>query len=305
MMYGSRDGDVSGAIYVSGYTIPQTGLAIWDRSSSPEKTTQFVYKATHNGFINDNHDSVDPAALDPTILKKVTIAYMNAYFRMKLKNEGAKWNGMFTGEWKPASVITTGIEFYMQYMLSPSRTIDKFDGAIDWQTSTIGGTVTATGLPVNPEEGVLHTIDDHSPHDSQGLKIRWDNSSDKLDFSIPPAHKDVTGFTHLSIRITQKDGSASNPANMSQNLRIALIDGTNKERAIRVSPFASIPYPDQRPEVSLRKSAMTTVRIPLKSYTIVCAGQVQVNLADLTTISLRFSEVPTGEIDIDNIEFTN
>lgn len=305
MMYGSRDGDVSGAIYVSGYTIPQTGLAIWDRSSSPEKTTQFVYKATHNGFINDNHDSGDPDVLDPTILKKVTQAYMNAYFRMKLKNEGAQWNGMFTGEWKPASVIATGIEFYMQYMLSGSRTVDNFDGAINWQASTIGGTVTATGLPVNPEEGVLHIIDTHSPHDSQGMKIRWDSNTDKLDFSIPPAQKDVSGFTHLSIRITQKEGSASNPVNTSQNLRIALVDGTNKERAIRVSPFAAIPYPDQRPDASLRKSTMVTVRIPLKSYTIVCAGQVQVNLADITTVSLRFSEVATGEIDIDNIEFTN
>jgi hypothetical protein len=50
---------------------------------------------------------------------------------------------------------------------------------------------------------------------------------------------------------------------------------------------------------------MLTVRIPLKSYTIVCAGQAVVNLQDITTLTFQFSMKPTGEIEIDEIEFSN
>ncbi len=193
----------------------------------------------------------------------------------------------------------------MQYQRTGAKVVDEFEGAVNWQSSTINGTVGQTGLPANPEEGKLRTLDAFSPHDTQGMKIRWDNNTDLVTFSIPPAHKNVTAFTHVSIRISQTNGSLSNPVNLGQNLRIALKDGTNNERAVRVNSFNVIPFPDQRPEVGTRKSAMVTVRIPLKSYTIVCAGQPQVNLADITTLTLKFSENGSGEIDIDNVEFTN
>jgi len=223
---------------------------------------------------------------------------------MKLKNE-PQWSGMFTGEWKPASVSSTVAELFMQYQQSGAKVVDDFEGAIDWQTSTINGTVGQSGLPVNPEEGVLRTLDPHSPHDTQGMKIIWNNTSGSVTFSIPAAHKNVSAFTHLSIRISQVNGSNSNPANLKQNLRIALKDGSNNERAIRAGSFAIIPFPDQRPEVATRKSAMVTVRIPLTSYTIVCAGQVKVDLTNISTLTLKFSETLKGEIDIDNVEFTN
>ncbi len=304
VLYGSRDGDINGGIWTSGYTVPQTGFALWDRADGSEKTMAFVYLATHNGFVTTNSDSGDAGLLTNTVQKAITQAYMNAYFRMKLKNEPV-WKGMFTGEWKPASVNSTPAQIFAQYQDTGTRTVDKFDGVIDWQASSIGGTVTSIGLPINPEEGKLRTIDNHSPHDSQGLKIRWDNSSDAAEFSIPSGQKNVSGFSHLSIRITQKDASASNPVNLDQNLRISLKDGSNNERAVRVSSFYRIPFPDQRSDPSLRKSAMVTVRIPLKSYTIVCAGQVQVDLTDVTVLGLKFSENSSGEIEIDNIEFTN
>lgn len=77
----------------------------------------------------------------------------------------------------------------MQYQETGTRTVDKFDGVINWQASTIGGTVTAIGLPINPEEDKLRILDNHSPHDSKGLKIQWDNNTDVVEFSIPAAQK--------------------------------------------------------------------------------------------------------------------
>jgi hypothetical protein len=315
VLYGSRDGDIDGGIWVPGYTVPLTGFAQYDRANGSVKSMCFVYRATHNGFITDNHDAPwdgDVAAnMEPVLTQQAfTKAYMNAFFRWRLKNE-PQWDGMFKGEWTPSSVSSTGAKFYIQYHDTTVKTVDNFEGVVNWQSSTIGGTVSHNGtLPINPAEdkmsaAVIAGLDPKSPHDTQGMKIKWDNFNDKLEFSIPIAHKDVSSYSVLSFRVTQKVDSQDNTVNQSQNLRVALKDGANNERAVRVSPFYDIPFPDYRPNHDHSKSAMLTVRIPLKSYTIVCAGQVQVNLQDVTTLTFLFSEKGTGEIEIDEVEFSN
>jgi hypothetical protein len=313
VLYGSRDGDIAGWVGTPGYTVPQTGFAHYDRANGSKKSMCFVYRATHNGFITDNFDAEygDIAYLIPPASQQAfTKAYMNAFYRWNLKNE-PQWEGMFAGEWTPGSISATGSKFYIQYHDTTTKVVDEFEGAIDWQASTIGGTVEHNGtLPMDPSEGkmsaaVIAGLDPKSPHDTQGLKVKWNNAGDKLVFSIPSDHKNVSDYSVLSFRVTQKIDSGSNPSNQSQNFRVALKDGFNNERAVRVSPFYDIPFPDHRSNHSLSKSAMLTVRIPLKSYRIVCAGLNQVNLDDITTLTFLFSEMNTGEIEIDNIEFSN
>ena len=186
------------------------------------------------------------------------------------------------------------------------------EAALNWQVSTIGGNVSHGGtLPADPAENRFHHeaatpgLDPKSPHDSNGMQFKWDNNTDSLVFDIPPGQRDVSGFSAISFRVTQKADSTSNPANQPQNLRLALKDSANNERAVRVSPFGTIPFPDQRSNAALVKSALTTVRIPLKSFSIVCAGMVQVNLTNVVSLSFKFSEAPAGEIAIDDLEFTN
>ncbi|TAL70152.1 MAG: hypothetical protein EPN82_05935 [Bacteroidetes bacterium] len=313
VLYGSRDGDIKGDIWVDGYTVPMTGFAQYDRANGSVKSMCFVYRATHNGFITDNHDApwdgdVIANMEPPATQQAFTKAFMNAFYRWHLKNE-PQWDGMFKGEWTPASVSSTGAKFYVQYHDTTAKTIDNFEGS-NWQASSIGGAVNQNGLPVNPSEdklsaAVIAGLDPKSPHDTQGMKIKWNNLNDNLVFSIPPTHKDVSDYSVLSFRITQKVDSPDNPINQSQNLRVSLKDGSNNERAVRISPFYDIPFPDYRPNHSFSKSAMTTVRIPLKSYIIVCAGQVIVNLQDVTTLTFQFSEKSTGEVEIDEVEFSN
>jgi hypothetical protein len=309
VLYGSRDGDMDGQPPYAGYTVPNIGFALYDRANSQRKSMCFVYGATHNGFITANDGGITgPIAV--ATQKAISKAYMNAFFRQHLKNE-PKWEGIFTGEWQPASVSATGVKLYMQYRDTVRRTIDEFEGAVNWQSSTIGGVVSQVNLPANPEEGRMYDysptvpgLDPNCPHDTQGLKLRWDNFGDRLDFTIPAGQNNVSGFGVLSFRITQKTGSVHNPTNQSQNLRVALKDLANNERAIRVSAFSEIPFPDPHP-FGYTKSAMNTVRIPLTSYTIVCAGQVKVDLQNVVTLSFIFSENATGEIEIDEVEFSN
>ncbi len=315
VIYGSQDGDIFGYRSTPGYTTLQTGFALYDRANGRQKTMVFVYGATHNGFITINDWSTGRFGIIPEDnQRRIAKAYMNAYFRRYLRGE-AKWEGMFTGEWQPASVSETGAKLYVQYRDPVRKTVDDFEGVVaDWQLSSIGGTVSHAGtLPDDPTEGKMHDyppgtgLDRKSPHDTKGMKLRWDHLGAKLEFSIPADHKDVHGYSVLSFRVTQKANSPHNPANQDQNLRVAIKDTSDNERAVRVSAFAEIPYPDPwaHDPGSLTKSAMNTVRIPLASYTIVCAGQPKVDLRNAASLSFVFSVKPTGEIEIDEIEFSN
>lgn len=317
VLYGSRDGDINGGIWTPGYTVPQTGFALYDRASGAVKSMAFVHRASHNGFITNNNDVASwspadlPFVITPAVQQAISLAYMNAFFRWHLKGEAQQWEGMFTGEWKPGSVESTGAQLYLQYRRPSQRTVDDFEGgAPNWQASTIGGAVAHTGLPANPSEGKLHHhtsapgVDPKSPHDSKGLRLQWNSSGDRLEFTIPAAQKNVSAYTAVSFRISQVVDGVGNPLNQPQNLRVGLKDGSNNAREVRVSPFGTIPFPDHRANHALSRSAMCTIRIPLVSYTIVCAGMPQVNLTDVTTLSFIFSETAAGDIDIDEIEFT-
>jgi hypothetical protein len=313
VVYGSRDGDVAGWPPGGSFTWRTSGFSLYDRAKDADKSMAFVYRATHNGFITFNENSGDVPLLSGPAQRSIIQAYANGFFRRHLRSE-PEWDGMLKGDWKPASVVATGAEVYMQHRRPGGRVVDDFEGTPNWQSSSISGTVDHAGsLPVNPGEGRLVDapgapgLDTQSPHDSGGMRIRWDNLGDRLTWTIPPGQGDVTGFATLSLRVTQTEASPSNPVNQPQDFRVGLRDSDTNERAVRVGAFTLIPYPDQRAivaNVSLRKSALLTVRIPLTAYTIVCAGQVQVDLANVTHLFLDFSMTPTGEIEIDEIEFT-
>jgi dienelactone hydrolase len=311
VLYGSRDGDIGGdpPSMAVGNTWRPSGFSLYDRASGATKSMLFVYRATHNGFITLNADNAEVGLITPATQQAITRAYSTAFFRWHLRNE-PKWRGMFTGEWTPPSVNATGAECYTQYREAGGKTIDDFEAVVsNWQLSTVGGSVAHGGtLPVDPAEGrLVHAtsvpgLDTQSPHDTKGLKLRWDGIGDRLTYTVPPADQDFSAFTTLSLRLTQKEASPSNPPNQAQDLRLSLKDSANNQRAIRVSAFGAIPYPDQRASADLRKSALTTIRIPLAAYRIVCAGQPQVDLQHVVELALAFEITPIGEIEVDEIE---
>jgi len=241
--------------------------------------------------------------------QKIAKGYMSAFFRRFLKNE-AQWTGMFRGEWVPVAAASADskAKFYVQYQHPNARTVDDFEGAhgsTTWQTSTIGAAVDDdNSLPADPVENQLASIDPHSPHDTAGLLLRWDGTADHLRFLVPNAQKDVTGYTALQFRITQKVNSASNPAGMSQDLRVSLTDAANQTRAIMVSKFGEVPFPDTRYYDQYTKSAMRTVRIPLSAFRILCLTLAEVDLTNVVNVAFEFSEKAMGEIEIDSVQFT-
>src|SRR5262249_51190277 len=122
---------------------------------------------------------------------------------------------------------------------------------------------------------------------------------------IPAGQRDVHTFAAVSFRVAQRVDSTSNPANHAQDLRLTLTDGAGHSRAIRISKVTDIPYPDARGNGSLTKSALRTVRVPLSVYKIKCLGVDAVDLTDVVSLTFEMAEIPTGEIEIDSVQFTN
>jgi hypothetical protein len=310
VIYGSLDGDLCG--------IGDTGFELYDHASGMKKSMIFVYRACHDRFNTIWGDgdlyfgSLTPAdqaaVLSTDSHQLIAKGYMTAFFRQHLKVE-TQWEGIFRGEWIPAAVQASdaNMKIYTQYEDTTVRIVDDFEethSATSWQISTLGGTVSQSGLPSTPQENDLRTMDPHSPHLTAGLSLKWDNMTDSLDYVIPVGQRDVSGFQAVSFRVSQKVNSPSNLVNQAQDLRLTLTDGSGHSRAIRVSKLAEIPYPYIRGFASLVKSAMCTIRIPLSAYHIHCLNVDKVDLTNITTLSFQFAEKVTGEIEIDSIQFT-
>lgn len=308
VIYGSLDGDLSG--------IGDTGFELYDHASGMKKSMMFIYEVCHDRF-NTVWGDWDIGNLAPTDQTRVVSAtthhdiakgYMSAFFRENLRGD-TEWAGLLRGEWSPAQlqIDTPGLQIYPQYEDTTVRTVDDFDGphtATSWQTSDMGAAVTQAGLPATPQDNDLRTMDLQSPHLTGGLLVRWNAVGESLRYAIPAGQGDVRGYQAVSFRITQRVNSASNPASQAQDLRLTLTDGGGKSRAIRISKFTQIPYPDVRAD-GRTKSAMRTVRIPLSAYTIKCLNIDPVDISNVVSLSFDFSEKPTGEIEIDSIQFTS
>jgi hypothetical protein len=147
-------------------------------------------------------------------------------------------------------------------------------------------------------------LDNHSPHSTAGCLLRWDSTTNRLSFEIPPAKRNVEHFAAISLRVTQKVDSLENPPNQVQDFYLTLTDGNGKSRAIKVGKFGEIPPPQKRAKNQFTKSAMCTIRVPLHAFTIELLGADQVNLQDVVSLNFEFKATPKGEIEIDSIAFS-
>jgi hypothetical protein len=144
--------------------------------------------------------------------------------------------------------------------------------------------------------------------------LKWSALTGKYESVIPLADRDISNRKFLSFRVSQKVASASNPVDQLRDMRVRLtMSGGGNSRALRVGYFGTIPYPykpEYRPandvdEAPNTKSALKTIRIPLYGWTIKCLNVPIVNLADVESLTFEFDYQPTGELLIDDIEFTS
>jgi hypothetical protein len=330
VLYGSRDYDVSGA---SGARLPPTagptgsgGFSLYDRAvNSTVKSMSFVYGATHNGFITTNRDldalcnmlcqgSADPAAcraacqavvgagvISPATQKRISLAYMNAFMRQHLLGE-AIWKSYFTGEFIPGSTGYSKIyQQYKEMITGNSHIIDNFENTPhDWAVSSSGQSVSHSRAGTGLAEGFLNPhapLDIDSPHETSGLKVTGWAAADTLTFTVLAGGLNVAAWTHFSFRITQVARRTNSPID---TMRVAIADTKLPPGRHEIVLSRKVPDPDNRPDdATLTKSAFMTIRIPLADFAA--------NGVDLTTVQsveLQFPAAGTGNIEIDDLEFT-
>jgi dienelactone hydrolase len=307
VIYGANDGDVSGQ------WPNRTGFNIYDEAGRP-RSFIFVYGATHDRF-NTEWASIEasteltwdiassdlPRLISPTAHESVAKGYVTAFLQGHVmgRTEQLEYT---TGALRPS--LVAGVEIHASHQSSGTAVLDDFEQLPhDAGSNTPGGAVTGTNLAGAPVEDALHTLDSYSPHVTAGGEVAWSTSQGAYGSLLPPGSRDLSGYTTLSFRVTQKYGSARNPTNTAQDFRVRLTDGQGRSRAIAVGTFTTIPYPYERGFVSRIKSALKSVRIPLASFVIANLGASVVDLGDVRSIAFEFATTPTGDLEIDDIEF--
>jgi len=308
VLYGSMEGDVEG--------IPNTtrknrnsGFSIYDRSlNGTEKAMSFVYGASHNGFITDDHDyrgkytDFLSSLMDLTKQKNIAKGYFNAFMRMHLKGE-SYWAPYFYGDAIPISAQDDHV--YQQYrnMSTPSgKWLEDFSGST-LPDAELSGTVIIDSTSAVLSRGDMidfkKTTNAASPHDTKGMYVDWTTTSNVLkvnvDKTTTTAVKDATPYDYISFRIGHVVDLTSGYAyeDLSKvKIKLADLSGVISERLID----RPVPEPFKR-QNRLIKSAMMTVRLPLSSFT---------GAADLATIKFVYFEFPgTGTVIMDDLEFTD
>lgn len=311
VMHGAMDGDVAYPGYM--------GFSLHDRANGEPKSMLWLYGANHNRFnlINPDADynswKIDSVTDHPKIMTQASHmatakAYMTAFFRWQMYG-ALEYEGLFKGEWIPASVAQAEPalnKIYVQYGDKVTSVVDNFEQAPhNWQVSTVTGSVTDGGtLPAPPQENQLATLDSQSPHDTGGLLLRWNDIGDKLEYT-PAAPINAGAYFAISFRMAQKVGSAENPAGQSQDLYLTLKDAGNKKRSIRVDAFGEIPPQQERGKSQFTVTALSTIRIPLHVYQTEVINTDKVDITQIESISFDFMAKMKGEVEIDSVEFTN
>lgn len=311
VIHGAMDGDVA----IPGYM----GFSLYDRANGEPKSMFWLYGATHNRFNLVNPDAdynsykIDPVKDHPKIMAQASHmatakAYMTAFFLWQLYN-AAEYEGIFKGEWIPASVAQAEPalnKIYVQYGDKTTTVVDNFEQVPhNWQASTVAGSVSDAGtLPAAPQENQLAVLDNHSPHDTGGLLLRWNDIGDKLEYT-PSAPINAGSYFAISARVAQKVGSLENPAGQVQDFYLTLKDVGNKSRSVRVDALGEIPPQQERGFSQYTVTALSTIRIPLHVYQTEVINTQKVDITQIKSISFDFKAKVKGEVEIDSVEFAN
>ncbi|CAM2007293.1 serine aminopeptidase domain-containing protein [Acanthopleuribacter pedis] len=313
LLYGSHDDDIVGEVEAG---MPcDSPFRLYDRAfedagRAPQhalgsKAMAFMLGASHGGF--SDRESIEP---DPAV-------GINSYLEPGLQRHTTKRLVLSLLRWQ-----VFGEAVFAPYLMEAQRSegvvLQYEDGARlmleDFEFATQEDPVLK---PAWRRQGAvtlhwdrLYNLEAHSPHDSGGLMVKWNESvwSDaRLTFELPKEFRDWEGFPYLSFRAAQVYGDINNRTGCDLDWEIVL-ESNPLSRAVRVSDFASLHYPETTVSAAIAgmrisKTAMQTVRIPLSAF-----GQV--DWRGVKALSFRFTQPRAngfrrGSLVLDNLALTH
>lgn len=306
VLYGSMEGDVVGN--PTGVVPNRTsGFSIYDRTiNNTEKIMSFVYGATHNGFITNNQDYytfLSQTGLPDTyigelesvaIQKKISLAYMNAFMRLYLKDENI-WKSIFYGDYIPKSTMSDKIYPQYQNLVTPPLSSSKWLVNFDTWGSPPYIKLNGVAVPASSIDDLIN-LNSLTPHDAKGIKISIPKSRiSTLAFEVDTNGKDISSYDFLSFRIGHVVLGTSYADLSKIEINLSSLSASYKRILNK-----TIPVPHQR-ESMLTKSAMSTIRLSLSDF-----SSNGIDLTKIKSLELIFPSFPSDyEILMDDIEFTN
>lgn len=306
VMHGSHDGDVSNfagqKLYNRAYLVTN--------STNHTKGFLWVHGANH-GQWNTGWGTCCESAIglsDLTDLisdinqRQMGMTYMSAFFQSELKG----WtpyryflNGEATFSSLPLSVTSV-----FQYQDSKRIFINHYEEDTDPKTGSLPG-VENTPVPNNTFDNyeVFSFSDRFGPHflwgQTQGLILGWKNGEHELHIDIKD--EDIPDYKYLAMHVGQTHESSPDfntpGTDKDFSVQLEFSGGTGPE--VAVSTYGTLIYPLV---VNFgTKSIQQTIRIPFADL-----KQNSSNIPkDVRRIILRFNRQNSGNIAIDEIQFTN
>jgi hypothetical protein len=195
------------------------------------------------------------------------------------------------------------VKTYWTFEDSDRLDVDNFeDKPADPTFNSLGGAVTVNPAPVVYLESPLlpGSYNGTFYHQTNGLIVGW-NQVTTYESDIPTAKQDVSAWSHLHIRACQVYDTThplNPPGNQSFLVTITDANGVSQTTDISTEAFAPIPT-SYRAAIGARKSMLSSVRIPLRSFT---QDNSNLDLTRITKIVITFES--TGLLAIDDLQFT-
>ena len=332
VLLGSRDQDTYGwETEPPGATEARAGFAAYDRAGTEGSTDVifvppggsavrqlkamvFLYGMDHDGSSNFQQQcNSGTQYLDYDDMRCFTRAYVTGFLRWRIYGEDDH-GGMFAGDWKPQSVLTATtaaadgwgnaagapLGIYQQYSATYRRALVNF--------STTPTIYKSSGI--NYSIGPALDIDDWAPHDTRLMKVTWSFAANAryLWIPIPSYQQNLTGFDTFSLRVGQAYNAwwLLNPFNQEQEFNIWLLDENFSGTSMPAHLWGEIPFPDDSEFIGVAlpcesngdqsKSAMSTVRIPLSSWSR------HMNLSKVIYMGIELPANSFGTLLFDNFE---
>ena len=130
--------------------------------------------------------------------------------------------------------------------------------------------------------------------------VGWPNLDEwqLLGLQVPASRRNVSGFTHVSLRLGQlaavADPALANPSNEYTSLMIGLSDGSSSSW-VWSTAHGKIPPSDLRPNGQYQ-SVMNTLKIPLTAFSNLDKTAIQ-------AVYLAFPAGTHGTLLIDSVEW--
>jgi hypothetical protein len=247
------------------------------------------------------------------------LAYMTAFFRAYVGGE-TQFIPILTGDAPPPPSAQTSNLFVSYHAPdNPELRLDvnRLLNNTNLATNTLGAAATQTALtPYElcggdaPEAPTC--LPDQSnarqPHTTPSarsplrglsqLKTGWNNLTGNYKNDLPASLGNVSGFQALQFRVSVNFADARNLADLAQDFRVVLTDGSGATSSVRVSDVSGALFFPPGEVGPVPKVVLNTVRVPLTAF----GG---VNLHNVRSVQFTFNEHAQGGVLVTDVAFAS